>query len=90
MLNGVKKSIVNGSVADILIVLAESEKINDKGLKENAVNAFIVEKGYGGITSTPCEVAGLDETDISNVAFENTAVPAGNIVVIFQSDKLTA
>ncbi|KAI4458750.1 acyl-coa dehydrogenase [Holotrichia oblita] len=80
VLNGVKKSIVNGSTADIFIVLAESEKINKEGFKENVVNAFIVERGYGGITSTPCEVAGLDETDISNVAFKNTTVPAENSI----------
>ncbi|KRT80256.1 hypothetical protein AMK59_6979 [Oryctes borbonicus] len=87
IVNGRKKLIINGSTADIFIVFAESERMNPTGLTENIVRAFIVEKGFGGITSTPCEITGLDQTDISNVSFVNTPVPAENVIAEIDSDS---
>ncbi|GJQ86286.1 hypothetical protein Trydic_g8982 [Trypoxylus dichotomus] len=87
IINGKKKLIINGGTADIFIVFAEAEKINKTGLGSNVVKAFIVERGFGGITSTPCEVTGLDQTDISDVTFKNTPVPAENLIGEIENDS---
>ena len=70
--------MVNGDSADVFIVFAETEAINDVGLKQIKPSAFFVERHFGGVTSKPRNTLGLQETDISDVMFEDTPIPAGN------------
>lgn len=37
-------------LADIMTVFAQTEVIDDKGQKKDKVTAFIVERGFGGVT----------------------------------------
>lgn len=78
ILNGHRTKVINGSNADLFIVFAETEDKVRKGTKH--VTAFIVDKLFGGITSKPVECHGLKETDIADVTFENTHIPAENVL----------
>ncbi len=73
-LNGQKMWITNGGFADIFVVFAKIE--NDETL-----SAFIVEKGYGGITLNPEEhKMGIKGSSTRQVFFNDCKVPAENLL----------
>lgn len=74
IMNGQKMWITNGGFADIFIVFAKIDE--DKRL-----TAFIVEKGFGGITLGAEEKKlGIKGSSTVQVFFENTPVPVENLL----------
>lgn len=74
LLNGQKMWITNGGFADVFIVFAKIE--NDKNL-----SAFIVEKGFGGITMNEEErKMGIKGSSTRQIFFNDCKVPAENLL----------
>jgi alkylation response protein AidB-like acyl-CoA dehydrogenase len=74
ILNGQKMWISNAGFADLFIVFAKIE--NDKYL-----SAFIVEKGFGGITMNPEEKKlGIKGSSTRQVFFNDCVVPVENLL----------
>lgn len=74
MLNGQKMWITNGGFADVFIVFAKID--DDKNL-----SAFIVEKGFGGITMNPEEEKlGIKGSSTRQVFFNDCLVPLENML----------
>ncbi len=74
LINGQKMWITNGGFADIYIVFSKIE--NDKNL-----SAFIVEKGYGGITMNEEEhKMGIKGSSTRQIFFNDCKVPAENLL----------
>ena len=74
LINGQKMWITNGGFADIYIVFAKIE--NDKNL-----SAFIVEKGFGGITMNEEErKMGIKGSSTRQIFFNDCKVPAQNLL----------
>lgn len=74
IINGQKMWITNGGFADIFIVFAKID--DDKNL-----SAFIVEKGFGGITMNPEEhKMGIKGSSTRQVFFNDCAVPTENLL----------
>lgn len=74
VINGQKMWITNSGFADIFVVFAKID--NDKNL-----SAFIVEKGFGGITLNPEEKKmGIKGSSTRQVFFNNCKVPVDNLL----------
>lgn len=74
LINGQKMWITNGGFADIFIVFAKIGE--DKNL-----TAFIVEKGFGGITMNPEEhKLGIKGSSTRQVFFNDCPVPVANML----------
>lgn len=77
VLNGLKCFITNGGVADLVTVLATSNKA--RGTR--GISAYLVEKGHPGFTTGKKEdKMGIRASDTSELVFENCRVPEGNLV----------
>ncbi|MCK4765143.1 MAG: acyl-CoA dehydrogenase family protein [Candidatus Aminicenantes bacterium] len=72
IINGSKKWITCGCIADYFLVVAGGEK---------GIGAFLVEREFGGITTTPIKglLAGR-AAHIAEIEFEDVEVPAENII----------
>ncbi|XP_044259371.1 complex I assembly factor ACAD9, mitochondrial [Tribolium madens] len=75
VLNGERKSVLNGSNADFYVVVANTENINKDEITEKKFSVFLVERDFGGITSSSC-----GSHDLSDVVFDNITVPHENII----------
>ena len=74
IINGQKMWITNGGFADVFIVFAKVE--NDKNL-----SAFIVEKGFGGITMNEEErKMGIKGSSTRQIFFNDCKVPVENML----------
>jgi len=77
VLNGSKLFITNGSLAEILVVMAVTDP--EKGRK--GISAFILEKGMKGFKPGKKEdKLGIRAADTSELIFEDAKVPAENII----------
>lgn len=77
VLNGSKLFITNGSLAEILVVMAVTDP--EKGRK--GISAFILEKGMKGFKPGKKEdKLGVRSADTSELIFEDVKVPAENII----------
>jgi alkylation response protein AidB-like acyl-CoA dehydrogenase len=77
ILNGSKIFITNGSVAEILVIMAVTDP--EKGRK--GISAFIVEKGMQGFSVGKKEdKMGIRATDTAELIFEDLEVPEENIL----------
>ncbi len=77
VLNGTKLFITNGSLAEILVVMAATNP--EKG--REGISAFIVEKGMKGFKPGKKEdKLGVRSSDTSELIFEDVKVPAENII----------
>ena len=75
VLNGTKNWITNGSTADVVIVMATTDK--SKGAK--GISTFVVEKGTSGFTVAKKEKKlGIRSSDTVSLAFQDCRIPAGN------------
>jgi len=75
VLNGMKNFITNGANADVVLVMAATDK--SKGAK--GVSTFIVEKGLPGFTVAKKErKLGIRSSDTVSLAFQDVRVPAEN------------
>lgn len=78
IINGQKMWITNGGFADIFIVFA---KIEENGKSDKNLTAFIVEKGFGGITmNAPEHKMGIKGSDTRQVFFNDCHVPTENML----------
>ena len=79
VLNGQKMWITNGGFADVFIVFA---KIDDgNGQLDKNLSAFIVEKGYEGITmNEPEHKMGIKGSDTRQIFFNDVKVPVENLL----------
>ncbi len=77
VLNGTKNFITNGANADILLVMATTDK--SKGAK--GVSAFIVEKSFPGVIVSKKEhKLGIRSSDTAQITFQDCRVPAENVI----------
>ncbi|XP_061402583.1 very long-chain specific acyl-CoA dehydrogenase, mitochondrial [Musca vetustissima] len=82
ILNGSKIWISNGGIADIMTVFAQTE-ITDPttGEKKDKVTAFIVERGFGGVTNgAPEKKMGIKCSNTAEVYFEDVKIPIENVL----------
>lgn len=75
VLNGTKNWITNGGIADIYIVIAQT----DPSLKHKGINAFIVEKDSPGFSIGPKEnKLGIRGSDTHSLHFTDVHIPKSN------------
>ncbi|MGA9362825.1 MAG: acyl-CoA dehydrogenase family protein [Bacteroidota bacterium] len=75
ILNGTKNFITNGANADVILVMAATDK--SKGAA--GVSTFIVEKGIAGLSVAKKErKLGIRSSDTASLAFEDCRVPRSN------------
>jgi very long chain acyl-CoA dehydrogenase len=82
ILNGSKIWISNGGLANVMTVFAQVPITDPKtGEIKNKMTAFIVERGFGGVTSGPPEKKmGIKCSNTTEVFFEDVKVPTENII----------
>ena len=77
VLNGTKTFITNGSYADVVVVVA----VTDKTIGTRGLSAFIVERGTPGFRPGKKEnKLGLRASDTSELIFEDCVLPAENLL----------
>ncbi len=77
ILNGSKIFITNGNSAEILIIVA----ITDKSKTRSGISAFIVEKGTPGFSVAGEEQKmGLHASEATELVFENCEIPTENLL----------
>ncbi|MBI3354238.1 MAG: acyl-CoA dehydrogenase family protein [Nitrospirae bacterium] len=77
IINGAKIWISNGTVADIAIVFAQT----DKSKKHKGIAAFLIEKGTKGFTTSRITgKLGLRSSDTGELIFEDCKVPKENLL----------
>lgn len=81
MINGQKMWITNGGFADIFTVFAKIETGSSPAQVDENLTAFIVEKGFGGITLNPEEKKmGIKGSSTRQVFFNDCKVPVENML----------
>jgi hypothetical protein len=77
VLNGTKTFCTNGHYADVLVVIA----VTDRAAHTHGLSAFIVEKGTPGFRAGKKEnKLGLRASDTAELIFEDCAIPAENLL----------
>ncbi|HEX9615677.1 MAG TPA: acyl-CoA dehydrogenase [Bacteroidota bacterium] len=77
ILNGTKNFITNGANADVVLVMAATDR--SKGPK--GVSTFIVEKGIPGFSVAKKEKKlGIRSSDTVSLAFEDCRIPKANLI----------
>jgi len=77
VLNGTKTFITNGHYADVMVVIA----VTDKTAHTHGLSAFVVEKGTKGFRPGKKEnKLGLRASDTSEMVFEDCEIPAENLL----------
>jgi hypothetical protein len=77
VLNGTKTFCTNGHYADVLVVIA----VTDRAAHTHGLSAFIVEKGTKGFRPGKKEnKLGLRASDTAELIFEDCLIPAENLV----------
>lgn len=75
VLNGEKIWITNGPIAEFFTVFAKT------GKEKGKLSAFIVERGFGGVSSGPKEdKMGIRASSTSTMRFDNVRIPAENLL----------
>ena len=79
VINGQKMWITNGGFADLFIVFAKL--VDENGVADKSLTAFIVEKTMSGITmNEPEHKMGIKGSDTRQVFFNDCAVPVENML----------
>ncbi len=77
VLNGSKIFITQGSVADVYVIMAAT----DKAKKQHGISAFIVERGTPGLSATPMKnKLGVRASDTAQLTLDNVRVPKENLL----------
>lgn len=77
VINGTKTFITNGSYADVMVVVA----VTDRSTKTHGLSAFIVEKGTKGFRPGKKEnKLGLRASDTAELIFEDCEIPNENLL----------
>ena len=82
ILNGSKCFITNGKEADVYIIIAYTDIVEDKkGRKKKVFSAFIVEKGTPGFTfGTKENKMGIRGSSTYELIFQDCRIPAANLL----------
>ena len=81
VMNGAKIWITGGGLADVFTVFAKTPVTESDGTTKDKMTAFIVERGFGGVTNGPPEKKmGIKCSNTAEVYFEDVPVPAENII----------
>lgn len=82
LLNGSKIWISNGDIADVFTVFAKTPVKDPKtGETKDKITAFIVERKFGGLTSSSGEKKmGIKASNTATVNFDNTPIPHENVL----------
>ncbi|KAK5650752.1 hypothetical protein RI129_001781 [Pyrocoelia pectoralis] len=80
VLNGTKNGVVNGSIARLLIVVAKTATINNEGVRQTKLTAFLVENDFEGITINSSKMLGINGTDVCDITFRDTPIPNDNVL----------
>jgi len=76
-LNGTKMFITNGPIADVLVIIA----ITDKEKKSSGISAFIIEKNYPGFSvGRELKKMGVKASTTGELIFEDCPVPVSNLL----------
>lgn len=80
-INGKKQWTTNGSIAQVLTVMAQTEVDTPQG-KQDKITAFLVTPDMPGfnITSRALEKVGMRGTKTANLEFRDMEVPAENVI----------
>ncbi len=77
ILNGAKNFITQGSVGDVFVILA----VTDKDQGSHGVSAFLLEKGWEGFEIGAKEDKyGCRSSDTASLSFENVKVPSSHMI----------
>jgi alkylation response protein AidB-like acyl-CoA dehydrogenase len=77
VLNGSKIFITQGSVADIYVVMAAT----DKSKKQHGISAFIVERGTPGLSAIPMKNKfGVRASDTAQLTLDHVRLPKENLL----------
>lgn len=81
-MNGSKIWISGGGLAEIFTVFAQTGVVDAKtGKKRDKVTAFIVERGFGGVTNGPAEdKMGIRCSNTTEVFFDDAKIPVENVL----------
>lgn len=82
LLTGSKIWISNGDIADIFTVFAKTPVKDEKtGEVKDKITAFVVERDFGGVTSSSGEKKmGIKASNTATVNFDNTPIPHENVL----------
>ncbi|XP_071949805.1 very long-chain specific acyl-CoA dehydrogenase, mitochondrial-like [Antedon mediterranea] len=81
ILNGSKIWISNGGIAEIFTVFAQTPVTDADGNTTDKITAFVVERGFGGVSSGPPEnKMGIKCSNTAEVYFEDVKIPVENIL----------
>jgi len=81
-LSGGKVWISNGGFADVYTVFCKVPVTQEDGTTKDKMAAFIVERAFGGVTNGPPEKKmGIKCSNTAEVYFDNTPVPAENMIL---------
>ncbi len=80
-INGIKQWTTNGSIADLLTVMAKTEIETPKGVQEK-ITAFLVPSKTEGfeVTAKKLDKVGMRGTKTANLKFTNMVIPEENIL----------
>jgi alkylation response protein AidB-like acyl-CoA dehydrogenase len=77
VLNGGKIFITQGSVADVYVIMASTER----ALKQHGISAFLVERGSPGLTATPMKhKLGVRASDTAQLTLDNVRLPKDHLL----------
>ncbi|XP_071277004.1 very long-chain specific acyl-CoA dehydrogenase, mitochondrial isoform X3 [Agelaius tricolor] len=81
-LEGEKTWISNGGLAELFTVFAQTPLKDGKtGATRERISAFLVERGFGGVTNGPPEKKlGIRASNTTSVYFDSVRVPAQNLL----------
>ncbi len=81
ILNGEKLWITNGTIAELMVVMARTPSVVVKGKERRQITAFIVEANWPGVeVARRCDFMGLKGIENAVLKFTNVRVPKENVL----------
>jgi hypothetical protein len=81
VLNGEKLWITNGTIAELMVVMARTPSVVVKGKERRQISAFIVEASWPGVEVVRrCDFMGLKGIENAVLRFTNVRVPRENLL----------
>jgi acyl-CoA dehydrogenase len=81
VLNGSKTFISNGTMADLVVVVARTDTQTDGGLGHKGISLLVVEEGMAGFErGRNLHKVGMAAQDTSELFFDNVVVPKDNLL----------
>ena len=81
ILNGEKLWITNGTIAELMVVMARTPSVVVHGKERRQITAFIVEAGWPGVEVVRrCDFMGLKAIENAVLRFTNVRVPRENLL----------